>query len=118
MLRSTPFHRDNYSHLIVSVIHQFYQRCAERFKGTLVTLHSLRTALTCVDLTARDLGEYEARQQYQPGSSLLREAANWAEAAEVNECLAEIRGIAVGPRSVCPTRSQADTVRSRRTWRG
>jgi hypothetical protein len=33
MLRATPFHRDNYSHLIVSVIHQFYQRCHERFKG-------------------------------------------------------------------------------------
>lgn len=33
MLRATPFHRQNYSHLIVSVIHQFLQRCQERFKG-------------------------------------------------------------------------------------
>lgn len=33
MLRATPFHRDNYSQLIVSVIHQFYHRCLERFKG-------------------------------------------------------------------------------------
>ena len=36
MLRATPFHRENYSHLIVSVIHQFYQRCNERFKGQLL----------------------------------------------------------------------------------
>lgn len=33
MLRSTPFHRENYSQLIVGVTHQFYQCCLERFRG-------------------------------------------------------------------------------------
>lgn len=33
MLRSTPFHRESYSHLIVSVVHQYFQRCRDRFKG-------------------------------------------------------------------------------------
>ena len=32
MLRSTPFHRENYSRLILSVIIQFYQRCSDRFQ--------------------------------------------------------------------------------------
>lgn len=31
MLRTTPFHRENYSRLILSVIIQFYQRCSDRF---------------------------------------------------------------------------------------
>lgn len=39
MLRSTPFHRENYSNLIVGVIHQFYQRCNDRFKGPFVSIN-------------------------------------------------------------------------------
>lgn len=42
MLRATPFHRENYSQLIVSVIHQFYQRCFERFKGAYTADFSAR----------------------------------------------------------------------------
>lgn len=33
MLRTTPFHRENYSRLIISVIIQFYQRCSGNFRG-------------------------------------------------------------------------------------
>lgn len=33
MLRTTPFHREDYSRLIISVIVQFYQRCSTFFKG-------------------------------------------------------------------------------------
>ncbi len=33
MLRTTPFHRENYSRLIVGVIVQYYQQCSSRFKG-------------------------------------------------------------------------------------
>ena len=33
MLRTTPFHRENYSRLIVGVIVQYYQQCSARFKG-------------------------------------------------------------------------------------
>lgn len=33
MLQTTPFHRENYSRLIVGVIVQYYQQCSARFKG-------------------------------------------------------------------------------------
>lgn len=33
MLETTPFHRENYSRLIVGVIVQYYQQCSNRFKG-------------------------------------------------------------------------------------
>lgn len=33
MLATTPFHRENYSRLIVGVIVQYYQHCSSRFKG-------------------------------------------------------------------------------------
>jgi exocyst complex component 4 len=32
MLRTTPFHRENYARLILTVIIQFYQRCSDRFQ--------------------------------------------------------------------------------------
>lgn len=32
MLRTTPFHRESYARLILSVIVQFYQRCSDRFR--------------------------------------------------------------------------------------
>jgi exocyst complex component 4 len=34
MLHTTPFHRENYSRLVVGVIVQYYQQCSARFKGT------------------------------------------------------------------------------------
>ena len=33
MLRTTPFHRENYSRLILTVIGKFYQRCSDRFQA-------------------------------------------------------------------------------------
>ena len=33
MLQAAPFHRENYSRLIVGVIVQYYQQCSARFKG-------------------------------------------------------------------------------------
>ena len=32
-MRVTPFHRENYSRLILGVIIQFYQRCFDRFQS-------------------------------------------------------------------------------------
>jgi exocyst complex component 4 len=31
MLNTSPFHRENYSRLILAVVIQFYQRCSDRF---------------------------------------------------------------------------------------
>jgi exocyst complex component 4 len=39
MLRTTPFHRENYSRLIISIIIQFYQRCSGHFTDV-VSRHS------------------------------------------------------------------------------
>jgi SPX domain protein involved in polyphosphate accumulation len=33
MLQTTPFHKENYSRLIIGVIVQYYQQCSARFKG-------------------------------------------------------------------------------------
>lgn len=76
MLRATPFHRENYSHLIVSVIHQFYQRCHDRFK----------------DLAARDPQD-GAPQNPNSASAPLKTSATWAESAEINACLADLRAV-------------------------
>ena len=33
MMRVTPFHRENYTRLILGVIIQFYQRCSDRLQA-------------------------------------------------------------------------------------
>ncbi|GAA5941737.1 exocyst subunit SEC8 [Sporobolomyces koalae] len=79
MLRGTPFHRDNYSQLIVSVIHQFYQRCLERFR----------------DLVSREPQENHTSAN---GSSAtlnahapLKTAAEWAGTDELYSVLSELQ---------------------------
>ncbi|CAG7847601.1 Probable exocyst complex component sec8 [Serendipita indica DSM 11827] len=37
MQQTTPFHRDNYSRLILGVVIQFYQRCSDRFRELVST---------------------------------------------------------------------------------
>jgi hypothetical protein len=68
MLRITPFHRENYSRLILGVIIQFYQRCSDRF-------HDL------VSLPEIDENETEIR---------LALSAQWAQRSEMSPCLSEL----------------------------
>ncbi|OBZ79924.1 putative exocyst complex component sec8 [Grifola frondosa] len=68
MLRTTPFHRENYSRLILTVIGQFYQRCSDRF----FDLVSIKD-----DSTSDD----------GPRIAL---AAQWAQKAELSPCLSEL----------------------------
>ncbi|KAL8293460.1 hypothetical protein RQP46_000161 [Phenoliferia psychrophenolica] len=78
MLRATPFHRANYSHLIVSVIHKFLQRCQERFK----------------DLASRDPSDTASTKgRTEPTSSPLKTSATWADLPELNYCMVELRNI-------------------------
>ena len=110
MLRATPFHRENYSQLIVSVIHQFYQRCFERYKGasllpllpfTLDSKFSRLTtsaALSSADLTARDAPDSNGSfGGTTPTATLgpLKLAATWADMPELHACLTELRGVSV-----------------------
>jgi exocyst complex component 4 len=63
MLNTSPFHRENYSRLILAVVIQFYQRCSDRFQ-----------ALT------------------SPGSQKPRTAlaAQWAQRSDLQTCLTEL----------------------------
>ena len=40
MLQSTPFHRENHSRLILTVIGQFYQRCSDHFMDLVAVSHT------------------------------------------------------------------------------
>ena len=69
MLRTMPFHRENYSRLVLTVIVQFYQRCSDRFQD-LVSL--------------KDSEDPEAA----PRVAL---AAQWAQRSELVPLLSEIQ---------------------------
>ncbi|KAK0208187.1 exocyst complex component sec8 [Desarmillaria ectypa] len=73
MLQTTPFHRENYSRLILGVIIQFYQRCSDRFQDLVST-------------PAEDL-------QAAPHVAL---AVQWAQRSESSPCLRELLSTPVG----------------------
>jgi len=68
MLRTTPFHRENYSRLILGVIIQFYQRCSDRFQDL-------------VSLRAANGNEADTR---------VALSAQWAQRSEMSPCLSEL----------------------------
>ncbi|KAI0375224.1 hypothetical protein BV20DRAFT_1009421 [Pilatotrama ljubarskyi] len=68
MLRTTPFHRENYSRLILTVIGKFYQRCSDRFYD----LVSVKSEVSSDD------------------DSRIALAAQWAQKAELGPCLSEL----------------------------
>lgn len=61
MLRTTPFHRESYSRLIVMTVIQYYQKCSERFR----------------ELVSQEGG--------------VALSASWAQKSEMVTCLAEMR---------------------------
>lgn len=67
MLRGSPFHRENYSRLILGVMIQFYQRCSDRFQALTTT-------------PAADGG-----QEIQ-----VALAVQWAQRSELQSCLMEL----------------------------
>ncbi|KAJ7783589.1 exocyst complex component sec8 [Mycena maculata] len=68
MLLKSPFHRENYSRLILGVMIQFYQRCSDRFQD-LVSIPNPQ----------------ESTAEPQPAL-----AAQWAQRSELTPCLAEL----------------------------
>lgn len=71
MLRTTPFHRESYARLILTVIVQFYQRCSDKFQ----------------DLVSIKNSEDE---EAAPRLSL---AAQWAQRSELIPCLTELLNV-------------------------
>ncbi|KAG1749817.1 Sec8 exocyst complex component-specific domain-containing protein [Suillus paluster] len=69
MLRTTPFHRENYSRLIVGVIIQFYQRCSDKFQDLVSSTTNIISDSSSLPLVL---------------------AAQWAQKSELNPCLAEL----------------------------
>ncbi|KXN85672.1 putative exocyst complex component sec8 [Leucoagaricus sp. SymC.cos] len=74
MLRTTPFHRENYCRLVLAVVIQFYQRCSDRFYSlTVVPSHSLPNG--------------NANANGEQGVAL---GAMWAQKSEITPCLTEL----------------------------
>ncbi|WVR04091.1 hypothetical protein IAU60_001090 [Kwoniella sp. DSM 27419] len=71
MLQTTPFHRENYSRLVVGVIVQYYQQCSSRFKE----LASLPTTLENV------------------GETPMALPAVWAQRDDIISVLNELRAV-------------------------
>jgi hypothetical protein len=67
MLRTTPFHRENYSRLILGVIIQFYQRCSDHFR----------------ELVSRPASTNNSETQ-------ICTSAIWAQRPEITACLTAI----------------------------
>lgn len=67
MLRVSPFHQENYSRLILTVVVEFYQRCSTRFQELILTGQKTIDADPKVAL-----------------------AADWAQRPDLHPCLSEI----------------------------
>jgi len=67
MLNTSPFHRENYSRLILGVVIQFYQRCSDRFQ-------------TLTTSSPTEIGQ-------EPRVAL---AAQWAQRSELQPCFTEL----------------------------
>jgi hypothetical protein len=72
MLRSSPFHKENYARLILGVIIQFYQRCFDRFQNLVASKASTRRGMPTPVL-----------------------ASQWAQQADIAPCLADLLGSVV-----------------------
>ncbi|SPO38418.1 related to SEC8 - protein transport protein [Pseudozyma flocculosa] len=83
MLRTTPFHRESYSRLIITTIVQYYQRCGERFRDLVAvdassaSIPSATSSSSATSAGARD------------GSSYTLSAA-WAQRPELYSCLVDM----------------------------
>jgi exocyst complex component 4 len=63
MLKTTPFHKEDYSRLVLGVVIQFYQQCSDQ---------------------SRDL---VARETMGAGQPSIIKAAQWTQNQEVTKCL-------------------------------
>lgn len=78
MLRTTPYHRENYSRLILGVIIQFYQKCSDHFR----------------ELVSRSTSTHSSESQ-------ISTSAIWAQRPEITACLTAINSGAVCDTGSC-----------------
>ena len=84
MLRTTPFHRESYSRLIITTIVQYYQRCNERFRD-LVTLVSGASS----GPGGSGSGSAGASSTANGSTAEYTLSATWAQRPEIYACLVE-----------------------------
>ena len=87
MLQTTPFHRENYSRLVVGVIVQYYQQCSARFKGEL--LIRLSSTLLSAELVAY------TPSAVNPTDAEMALPAVWAQRDDMTAILSDIRAVTV-----------------------
>ena len=68
MLRTSPFHKENYTRLILTVVVEFYQRCSTRFQELILS----------------------AGQKATDPNPKVALAADWAQRPDLHPCLSEI----------------------------
>lgn len=88
MLRTTPFHRESYSRLIIQTIVQFYQRCNERFKD----LTSLEVEASNANgfSSAMNSPSMNSNQNKPPSNEVSVVSALWSSRPELNELMSEL----------------------------
>lgn len=74
MLRTTPFHQESYSLLIIQTIVQYYQRCYDRYR----------------DLILQDTSASDSSPITGSSSNEIRLSAMWAQRPEISNCLVEM----------------------------
>lgn len=74
MLRTTPFHRESYSLLIIQTIVQYYQKCYDRYR----------------DLILQDTSASDSSPAPGTSSNAIRLSAMWAQRPEISNCLVEM----------------------------
>lgn len=84
MQQTTPFHRDNYSRLILGVIIQFYQRCSDRFRELVSTSTPSNMATPSTPKLGGSLEEAH-----------VAVAARWAQKLEVAACVSALYSLPV-----------------------
>lgn len=82
MLRTTPFHRESYSLLIIQTVVQYYQRCYDRYR----------------DLILLDTGASDQEAAVGASSNAIRLSALWAQRSEISNCLVEMLDDSVTPK--------------------
>ena len=90
MLRTTPFHRENYARPILTVIIQFYQRCSDRFQALVSPVQT----------------------EEAPAEPRVALASQWAQKAELIPTLTELMNIHVSIQQLKFFFSRLDTDRS------
>ncbi|RXW22590.1 hypothetical protein EST38_g3261 [Candolleomyces aberdarensis] len=84
MLQTSPFHRENYSRLILGVVIQFYQRCSDRFQ----TLTSTSTPGS-LDPQIALAAQWAQRPEMQPPLSELKTLSEGETAKQTQLCRQE-----------------------------